>query len=152
MWHAIYLGITSNTLFWYWFQPMWCLMYVAELTYVLYTQVYHHVLYYLKMNPCLSLSDTRVFKNIHTTYHMTHHMTGILTNPKIHLSSLIVPQQPQNASSATSPPPPNIRYVAISNRFEPMTTDHSRALKSVTNSHTPTATAPTPIICKGRNT
>lgn len=70
----------------------------------------------------------------------------ILTKASTHLSSFIVPQQPQNARRAMVPPPAMIRYVAISNIRDPTRTEISRALYSVTSSHIPMPSTPKPMI------
>ena len=79
--------------------------------------------------------------NVTTCFNMI-----VLTNPRMHLSSLMVPQHPQKARRATKPPPARIMYVPISNMSEFMITVISRALKSVTNNQMPTPNRPHPII------
>lgn len=74
------------------------------------------------------------------------HNNKILTKASTHLSSFIVPQQPQNARRAMVPPPAMIRYVAISNIRDPTRTEISRALYSVTSSHIPMPSTPKPMI------
>lgn len=58
----------------------------------------------------------------------------------------MVPQHPQKASRAMVPPPAIIRYVPISNKFEPTRTVTSRALYSVTSNHIPIPSTPNPKI------